>query len=147
LVQQFPDLQKKHEDKIKILIADGTPVYAKAEALLIKLVHKKTWKIITMLVHLEVYQNSLDGEDIAKHVKTAVAKTNGLELQNLRTTSIDRAGTNKKAMKCLHAERGVRYFRRTVCLMAFLRLREDKAAYCRGRCSEAFNGHGQVQPL
>eukprot|EP00956_Cyclotella_meneghiniana_P040828 scaffold206395_cov26-Cyclotella_meneghiniana.AAC.2 len=111
LSQRYPDLKQMHVDKIKSLIAecfpqygiimDGTPLFAEAEALIIRLVHRKTFKIHQVLIHMELYDGSLDGEMIAQHVKDAITKSVALSLRNLRVTSIDRAGTNKKALNVL----------------------------------------------
>ena len=116
----MPDLANHHYSKIKELFAgsfpqfaiimDGSPLFAEAEGLMIRVVHKKTFKIHTVVVHLELYQESLDGNSIAKHVKDAIAKDIGLQLKHMRATSIDRAGTNKRAMTVLHDLDGIKAF-------------------------------------
>lgn len=112
LEQRYPDLKNMHLDKIKVLVGecfpqygiimlDGTPVFAEAEALMIRLVNLKTFKIHQVVIHLQLYDGSLKGEMIAQHVKDAITKTVALCLKNLRVASIDQAGTNKKALVTL----------------------------------------------
>ena len=120
LAQRVTDLKGEHMEKIKKvvtacfpqfgIIMDGTPLFAEAECLVIRLVHKKTFKIYQLLIHLQLYNTSLDGADIAQHVKDAVAQDLGLQLKNLRAVSIDRAKTNVKALKDLEKEDRVKAF-------------------------------------
>lgn len=124
------DLKNLHMDKIKSLvkecfpeysiIMDGTPVFAEAECLMIRLVHRKTFKIHQFVLHLQLYAEALDGATIAAHVKEAIEgeincadedkNPHGLVMRNLRATAIDRAGTNKTAMDTLHEDEGVKSF-------------------------------------
>lgn len=102
------------------IIMDGTPVFAEAECLMVRLVHKTTWKIHQIVLHLELYAEALDGATVAEHVKASIeGKVDcadedknpfGLLMRMLRATAIDRAQTNKKAMDIIHEDEGIKSF-------------------------------------
>jgi hypothetical protein len=102
------------------IIMDGTPIFAEAECLMVRLVHKTTWKIHEIVLHLELYAEALDGATVAEHVKASIeGKVNcadenknpfGLLMRMLRATAIDRAETNKKAMNIMHEDKGIKSF-------------------------------------
>lgn len=50
------------------VIMDGTPVFAKAECVVLRCVHMSTKRIHEFVVHLGLYSKSLDGITIATHV-------------------------------------------------------------------------------
>ena len=110
----FPHLRSLHRKKIKetlamcypeyAIIMDGTPIFAEADCVMIRVVHKETKKIHQLVVRLGLYAESLDGDTIAEHVvETLVGDVNvdndkglGLKLRNWRVSALDRASTNKK---------------------------------------------------
>ena len=96
---------------------DGTPIFAKAECVMLCIVHKKTRRIHELVVHLGIYAESLDGASIAKNVSEALmgSDDNGvpnleLKMKNWKATVINRAGTNKRAMDIVHEDNNVRPF-------------------------------------
>ena len=85
------------------LILDGSPLFADAESVVIRFVHKKRWKVIELIIHVALYANSLDGEAIvaiAKHISDALKeyKLNG---KFWRVAMLDHAGTNKTSLSLL----------------------------------------------
>lgn len=117
-----PVLRDLHYTKIRGIIADcypeftlimdGTPVFAEAECVMLRFVHKGNRKIYEFVVHLGLYAESLDGNTIATHVADVL--TGGrlsLQLRHWKATSVDRASTNKRAMTILHNEQGISPFR------------------------------------
>jgi hypothetical protein len=118
----IPVVRDLHLSKIRGIIADcypeftiimdGTPVFAEAECVMLRFVHKTNKKIYEFVVHLGLYAESLDGNTIAKHVADVL--TGGrlsLQLKHLKATSVDRAATNKRAMTVLHDDHGISPFR------------------------------------
>ena len=96
---------------------DGTPVFAEAECVMVRVVHRKTKRVHEFVVHLGLYAESLDGQTIAKQVIEAIVgndnegvKSIGLKLKNWKATAIDRAGTNKRAMDIVHKDHNVHPF-------------------------------------
>ena len=106
---RITDLHKWHQRKISEtlnecfaqygLCIDGTPIFAEAECVVIRLVHKKTFKIVELVLHLQLYAGGLDSQAIAKHIEDAIAEYDFLEEKNCRVVMQDRASTNKGAMK------------------------------------------------
>lgn len=117
----FPVLRDFHLRRIRSLIAecypdfavvmDGTPLFAEAECVSLRFVHKATKKIHEFVVHLGLYAESLDGNTIAKHVTAILLGRLSLDLKHWKATSIDRAATNKKAMSILHKDQAIAPFR------------------------------------
>ena len=78
----LPNLHALHLKKLRdffkdcfpefTLIMDGTPVFAEAECVKIRLVHKKTKRIHEFVVHLALYAKSLSGEQIAQHILNTI---------------------------------------------------------------------------
>ena len=62
LDDRITDLMAIHEEDIAAVLAacfpefslimDGTPLFAKAECVVIRLVHKKTFEIVELIIHL-----------------------------------------------------------------------------------------------
>ena len=91
------------------MVIDGTPVFAEAECVVIRLVHKKTWEIYELVIHLGLYASSLNGEAIAKHCLEAIDMY-GLLSSNWRATMLDRASSNKKAVDLIADKKGAKPF-------------------------------------
>jgi hypothetical protein len=47
------------------LIMDDTPVFPKAECVMVRLVHKKTFKVVELIIHMQLYAEALNGSAIA----------------------------------------------------------------------------------
>ena len=116
-----PVLRDLHLTKIRGIIADcypeftvimdGTPVFAEAECVMLRFVHKGNRKIFEFVVHLGLYAESLDGNTIARHVADVLMGGSlSLQLRNWKATSVDRAATNKRAMTVSHEEQGISPF-------------------------------------
>ena len=80
------------------LCIDGTPIFAEAECVVVRVIQKKTFKIIELIIHLQLYAGSLDGDAVAKHIEDAIAEYDFLEEKNCKVVMQDRASTNKNAM-------------------------------------------------
>lgn len=86
---------------------DGTPVFAEAECVVIRVVDKTTFRIHELVLHLALYAGSLNGEAIAAHVFKALDSLKTIDAggnvtfevkpTEWRATSLDRAKTNMKA--------------------------------------------------
>ena len=76
----------------------------------LRLVHKETWRIIELVIHLKLYDEALNGEAIAKHILDAMAEYN-LDVTKWRVTMLDRASTNKGALSIITAKKKVSPFR------------------------------------
>lgn len=123
-----PDYHARQIDKVKTfikecypefaMVADGTPTFAEAECVIVRVVHKHTKKIHQLVVRIGLFSESLDGATLAEHVtETFIGKAeddqdNGLEmpLKNMRAASIDRASTNKRALDILMQDHGISPF-------------------------------------
>ena len=99
------------------VIMDGTPCFAEAECVMIRVVHKRTGRIHEFVIHLGLYSESLDGATIAEHVSETLTRSDteevrglGLKLKHWKCTAIDRAGTNKRAMDIVEEDHGVSPF-------------------------------------
>ena len=81
------------------LTLDGTLVVTKAECVLsLCLVHRETWHIIELVIHLKLYDESfLNGEDIAKHILDAMVEYD-LDVNKWQATMPDCRFTNKGAL-------------------------------------------------
>ena len=114
LGQRTPDVQKLHLNKIKksyqssfpefSLTLDGSPFFAEAECIIVRMVHKSTWRIIELIIHLGLFEGSLDSDDIAKHIRTTIEERLGADPKKWRAAMMDRASTNKAAMEKAKAD-------------------------------------------
>ena len=79
------------------MFMDGLSFFAEAECVVLRICNKKTRKIHRIVVHLELFDASLDGATLAQHVTgTLVRKPAfdnnaglGLKLCDWHTTAID----------------------------------------------------------
>jgi hypothetical protein len=79
--------------------SDGTPTFAKAEGILIRLVHKDTMAIKEILLSLRIFQQRPNGEELAGNLLDVLTKQYPLSLKNWRVAMLDRASTN---IKCIN---------------------------------------------
>lgn len=93
------------------VVMDGTPVFAEAECVVLRFVHRTSHKIKELVVHLGLYSESLDGITIAAHVSDVLTDRLSLNLRHWKAISIDRASTNKKAMDILQESTALIPFR------------------------------------
>ena len=87
------------------VIMDGTPCFAEAECVMIRVVHKRTGRIHEFVIHLGLYSESLDGATIAEHVSETLTRSDteevrglGLKLKHWKCTAIDRAGESSSKL-------------------------------------------------
>ena len=114
-IKYYMLLQENIKDTIKAsfeqfgLTLDGTPVFAEAECVVIRLVHKETWEIIELVIHLKLYAESLNGESIAHNILESMMK-HDLDPAKWRATMLDRASTNKGALRLIEEKVSVSPF-------------------------------------
>ena len=89
------------------LIMDGTPLFAEAECVVVRLVHQESFEIVELVIHLGLYSEALNGEAIAAHIMEAL-KRYSLDMKKWRTAMMDRASTNKRAMTVIGEEKGIK---------------------------------------
>jgi hypothetical protein len=79
-------------------ISDGTPTFAKAEAMMIRLVTHDL-QIVQILVNLKLFKHGLTGENIANSMLHTIRKVLQLPPHDWRFAMMDRAASNIKAIK------------------------------------------------
>ena len=77
---------------------DGTPSFAEAEAIVVRIV-SKDWDVIELLVRCGLYAKKLDANELKSHLIDTITNRVGLELKHWLSTHQDRAKTNKAALK------------------------------------------------
>ena len=90
-------------------------IFAEAECVIIRVIHKKTYRIHEFIVRLSLFTESLDGATLAAHVVEVLCGESGdnqdkgldKRLADLRAISIDRASTNKRAKDILEEDHGI----------------------------------------
>ena len=78
-------------------IADGSPLGANAEALMVRMVRRSDHQVVEMLISLTLFKNSLNGDAIAHHILQSL-RSFELNPEDWRPSILDRAATNQKAM-------------------------------------------------
>ena len=124
----FPDFYAEHIFKINeyfkncfpeySLILDGCPLFDEAECVMVRIIHKKTLKIKTLVISVGLYPGSLDGDTICDNIVELIngdpddAEDDGfaLSLKGMRAASIDRASPNKSGLATLKAEHHINPF-------------------------------------
>ena len=79
------------------IVFDGSPSFAEAECINIRIVSKK-WEIYDFVVCLNLYAKKLCSEELARHIVDNVKKRLELELKNWLVSHQDRANTNKASL-------------------------------------------------
>jgi hypothetical protein len=79
--------------------SDGTPTFAKAEGILIRLVDQQTMEIKEILLSVRLFQRGPSGEELAGNLVDVLTKQYNLKLRNWRVAMLDRASTNIKCIK------------------------------------------------
>ena len=93
-------------------------MFAEAECVVVRVVHKETKKINQLVVRLGLFSESLDGATLAKHITETLVGAPGddedeglaMPLKNMRAVSIDRASTNKRALDILLEDHSISPF-------------------------------------
>ena len=80
------------------LIFDGTPSFAEAEAIKIRVVTKK-YEIMELLVKVACFQKKLNSNNIVNHIISTIQSDLLLHVENWRTSQQDRASTNTAALR------------------------------------------------
>ena len=112
----FTDLHKEHLHKIRekikscypefSLIIDGSPFFANAECVKVRMFDKQ-YNIVELVVHLELFDTSLDSEDIANHIIVTIEDRMKADPKNWRAVMFDRASTNKAAISKISNRIGI----------------------------------------
>ena len=112
---RVPEHRSVHKDKVKMMIKecfpqfglafDGLPLFDEAKCVVIRLVHKRTWNIVELIIHLALYAISLDSEAIAKYICDAMAEYS-LDGRFWCVDMLDRAATNKGSLALVEQKKG-----------------------------------------
>jgi hypothetical protein len=81
------------------LIVDGSPLFAEAVAVKIRLVHKSSFKIVELLVKCKLYTTGLNGENTAGEILEVLEEDIKLPIEHWVAFMMDRASTNVNAIK------------------------------------------------
>ena len=79
------------------LTFDGTPAFAEAEAIIIRVVTKE-YKILELLVKCNLFKEKLNGVQLANHIVSTIKSRLGKDLKDWIASQQDRASTNKAAL-------------------------------------------------
>lgn len=82
---------------------DGTPSFAEAEAVVVRVV-TKDWNVIEILVRCGLYGKKLNSDELKSHVIDTITNQVGLKLKNWLSTHQDRAKTNTAAIRLVYEE-------------------------------------------
>ena len=125
---RMPDLHRLHYKQIIMFLQecypessitmDGTPLFAEAECIIIRVVHRKTRKIHELVIGLELFAEGLDGASLTQYtVDTFIGKAaepgdHGIskQMRHLIAVAIDRGSTNKRAKDILHEDHSITPF-------------------------------------
>lgn len=88
-----------HNDCFKeySIIFDGTPTFAKCEAIMIRVVTRQ-YHIYQLVVKVSIFEKNLKHEELANHLLTTLQLRLGLDLKDWVASMQDRAATNKAAL-------------------------------------------------
>ena len=86
-------------------ISDGTPTFAKAEAIKIRMVRRQDWKIMELLISVKLFKSGLNGQNLAANFLNVLQSLH-LDLSLWQFAVVDRAATNTKCINdvCQHAD-------------------------------------------
>ena len=79
---------------------DGTPAFAEAEAVIIRVV-TTDFEVLELLVKCNLFKHKLDGVQLANHIVSTIIERCGKELKDWVCAQQDRASTNKKALRLI----------------------------------------------
>jgi hypothetical protein len=82
---------------------DGSPYFAEAFAMLLRVVDKETWEIRQPLVNVSMYDNSLNGEAMAGHVLEVLEEQLKLPLKDWLVAMEDCCAVNHAALNRIRA--------------------------------------------
>ena len=85
------------------IIMDGTPSFAAAECIIIRIV-SRSYDIHEFVISLGLFKKSLKGSELASNVINSIGKQVCLMLENMIATHMDRAPTNTNAVKQIRVE-------------------------------------------
>jgi hypothetical protein len=108
VVQYIKDERKKTmSDRYYsfVTVADGSPVGANAEAILVIYIRRSDMKLMIRLISVRLFKASLTGENIANNLLKEIDKE-GFEVADWIGCILDRAASNQKAIQIIH-ERNV----------------------------------------
>lgn len=80
---------------------DGSPIGDDAEAIALRLVHRKTKKAIDVIISIKLYGKKLTGLQIANNVIAELKECGINQFAGWRCAGVDRAGANGVAVKAL----------------------------------------------
>jgi hypothetical protein len=78
------------------LIVDGSPLFAEAVAVKLRLVHKSSFRIVELLVKCKLYTAGLNGENTAGKILEVLEEDIKLPIDKWVAFMMDRASTNVK---------------------------------------------------
>ena len=79
---------------------DGTPAFAEAEAVVIRVV-TKDYHVLELLVQCNLFDKKLNGSELGNHIIKTIIDRCGKELKDLIAAQQDRASTNKGALNTI----------------------------------------------
>ena len=120
LCNAWPLLEQMEVKKNKLLLSlcypqfsltsDGTPSFAEFEAFRIRCIRRDTWEIVNPLVGCYELLKSPIATELAATCEHVIVDVCGLEIKNWRSSSMDRAATNLKAIRLLQKKHEMEIF-------------------------------------
>ena len=80
------------------LTFDGTPAFAEAEAIIIRVV-TKDYKILELLVKCNLFKMKLNGIQLGNHIVSTITSELGKNVKDWLSSQQDRASTNKAVLR------------------------------------------------
>ena len=77
---------------------DGTPTFAEAEAIIIRVV-TRDYHIVELLVKCNLFKHKLNAKQLANHMLSTIIDRLGKDISDWIAGQQDRANTNKSALK------------------------------------------------
>ena len=97
LLDQLKTLTKHCFEEFSISL-DGTPSFAEAECIMLRIVTRK-FDIVEVVARLALYKNKLNSDNLAKHIISTICNRLALDLSTWLSVQLDRASTNKAAIQ------------------------------------------------
>ena len=101
LVLEVKDLLGKSYKQFSISL-DGTPSFAEAECVILRVVTKDL-QIVEIVVRLALFEKKINSDALANHILKTIRVRLNLEVDNWMAVQLDRASTNKAAVRKLMA--------------------------------------------